>query len=113
MFSKQFLAWVGVGLLGVVTIPVVAAPRLAKLTRRPVAERREPVKAAAAKAKPAPTTRPVAKASAKAPGKIAAPAAVVAKRSAPPVPAKKAAKPVVKAAAKKPTAAATARKLLH
>jgi hypothetical protein len=34
MFSKKFLAWVGVGVLSVATIPTLAAPELARLAAR-------------------------------------------------------------------------------
>jgi hypothetical protein len=39
MFSKRFMAWVGVGVLSVATIPAFAAPHLARLAaRHPVAK---------------------------------------------------------------------------
>jgi hypothetical protein len=133
MFSKSFFAWVGVGILGVATIPVIAAPHLAKFAARPAAAEKSvvakaPVKAkpaVAAKAKPAAATKSVA-----APAKLAAaarPAAkttttsrkmttasahaksLVARHPAP----KKLSASSTKPGAKKPTPASTAKKLLH
>ena len=90
MFSKRFLALVGVGILSVATIPAFAAPHLARLTARKPA----------AKLATAHKAKPVAKAAVK-PAAAAAKAAV-------PIDMKKtaaghAAKPVV-AKAKRPTA---------
>ncbi len=121
MVSRRFLAWVGVGLLGVVTIPALAAPHLARLVaRKPaVAKVKEPkAKRAVVKAAPAtkPATRPVEAAVAgKGPegkgrrvAKVVAVEAKVRRRAPKPVVAA-VAKPVASA----PSVTATARKLLH
>ena len=100
MLSKRFMAWVGVGLLCVATIPVLAAPHLARLARKPVTPAKQVTpkvattsKAKAPVAKAAPTTKP---------------AKVVVARPVRPAKVKKAATPPRKA-----MAASTAKKLLH
>jgi len=55
MLSRKFWAWVGVGAISAVAIPVVAGPHLAKMVqRRPAAVQR----AVAPKAKRVATTKP-------------------------------------------------------
>ncbi|MEZ0266191.1 MAG: hypothetical protein ACAI43_15785 [Phycisphaerae bacterium] len=128
MLSRKFWAWVSVGAISAVAIPVVAGPHLAKLVqRRPAAAAR--VAVATKTKKPAsPTTRTVANARASTTKPVVASTAPIAKRGKSTVAAAPGKAPATRRGSSRtnpapvansattprvPSAAATARKLFH